>query len=59
MIRSLDGVVTYIAGLVAIAVTLRVVVRHNGKRRVVKNVSRAVRSIRVFTVFVRSKDETK
>ena len=51
--------VTYIAGLVAIAITLRVVARHNGERRMVKNVSRSVRSIRVFTVFVRSKDETQ
>ena len=59
MIRCLDGAVAYVAGLVAIAITLRVIVRHDGKRPMVKNVSRRVRLIRVFTFFVRSKDEAK
>jgi hypothetical protein len=50
MIRLSRLGVTYVAGLVAIA--LGVVVRHDGERRVVKNVLRRVRSIRVFTLFL-------
>ena len=52
--------VTYVAGLVAIAITLRVVVRHDGERRTVKTVStEGVFNQGIYVVFVTSKDEAK
>ena len=46
------GGVTYVAGIVVIAITLTVIVRHDGGRLMVKTVLRKVCSIRVFTVFL-------
>jgi hypothetical protein len=51
VIRCVNGI-TYVAGVVAIAITLTVVVRHDGERWIVKTVSPKVCSIRVFKLFL-------